>query len=225
MLTSIFFHRVIFCSREKMSHLQKGKSPVIFVKCHDKSLNRKSGWWASWAKAVWVSWTCSLRDAASCITLHPWTKGLDWVLWSEPSGGLSQASCIHIRPVRLLLAVLPLFSFSFCSFCQLWPSPQVHFLDFILHLELPQNLHFCFFLYCPIYRPYVQWIQHKLVAVIAAVGAAPPKMYPGEQNISCSPSPPWFSKCQQIPGQRAKGAATKHPSQNPQRRKASGLRV
>ncbi|KAI4589084.1 hypothetical protein MJG53_003492 [Ovis ammon polii x Ovis aries] len=36
--------KVIFCSREKMSYLQKGKSPVIFVKCHDKSLNRKSGW-------------------------------------------------------------------------------------------------------------------------------------------------------------------------------------
>ena len=87
--TYIFFHRVIFCSRETLSYMQKGKSPVIFVKCHDKSLNRKSGWWASCAQALWVSWTCSPRDAASCIALHPWSRGLDWVLWWEPLGGLS----------------------------------------------------------------------------------------------------------------------------------------
>ncbi|XP_066124242.1 lipoprotein lipase isoform X1 [Saccopteryx bilineata] len=36
--------KVIFCSREKVSHLQKGKGSVVFVKCHDKSLNKKSGW-------------------------------------------------------------------------------------------------------------------------------------------------------------------------------------
>jgi len=35
--------KVIFCSREKVSHLQKGKASVVFVKCHDKSLNKKSG--------------------------------------------------------------------------------------------------------------------------------------------------------------------------------------
>ncbi|XP_032144278.1 lipoprotein lipase [Sapajus apella] len=35
--------KVIFCSREKVSHLQKGKAPAVFVKCHDKSLNKKSG--------------------------------------------------------------------------------------------------------------------------------------------------------------------------------------
>ncbi|XP_006884960.1 PREDICTED: lipoprotein lipase [Elephantulus edwardii] len=34
--------KVTFCSREKVSHLQKGKTPVIFVKCHDKSLNKMS---------------------------------------------------------------------------------------------------------------------------------------------------------------------------------------
>lgn len=35
--------KVIFCSREKVSRLQKGKSSVVFVKCHDKSLNKRSG--------------------------------------------------------------------------------------------------------------------------------------------------------------------------------------
>lgn len=38
-----FFHRVIFCAREKVSQLQKGKDSAVFVKCHDKSL-KKSGW-------------------------------------------------------------------------------------------------------------------------------------------------------------------------------------
>ena len=34
--------KVIFCAREKVSHLQKGKDSAVFVKCHDKSL-KKSG--------------------------------------------------------------------------------------------------------------------------------------------------------------------------------------
>lgn len=34
--------KVIFCAREKVSHLQKGKDAAVFVKCHDKSL-KKSG--------------------------------------------------------------------------------------------------------------------------------------------------------------------------------------
>lgn len=41
---SIFSHRVIFCSREKVSRLQRGKAAVVFVKCHDRSLNKKSVW-------------------------------------------------------------------------------------------------------------------------------------------------------------------------------------
>lgn len=38
-----FLPRVIFCAREKVSLLQKGKGSAVFVKCHDKSL-KKSGW-------------------------------------------------------------------------------------------------------------------------------------------------------------------------------------
>ncbi|XP_007662673.1 lipoprotein lipase [Ornithorhynchus anatinus] len=30
--------KVVFCSRDKVSALKKGKAPMIFVKCHDKSL-------------------------------------------------------------------------------------------------------------------------------------------------------------------------------------------
>ncbi|NP_001166449.1 lipoprotein lipase precursor [Cavia porcellus] len=35
--------KIVFCSREKVSKLQKGKEAPVFVKCHDKSLNKKSG--------------------------------------------------------------------------------------------------------------------------------------------------------------------------------------
>ncbi|XP_023592396.1 lipoprotein lipase [Trichechus manatus latirostris] len=35
--------KVIFCSRNKVSHLQKGKAAEVFVKCYSRSLNRKSG--------------------------------------------------------------------------------------------------------------------------------------------------------------------------------------
>ncbi|XP_010590709.1 lipoprotein lipase [Loxodonta africana] len=34
--------KVIFCSRNKVSYLEKGKAPAVFVKCYDRSLNRKS---------------------------------------------------------------------------------------------------------------------------------------------------------------------------------------
>ena len=97
MFTYNFFHRVIFCSREKMSYLQKGKSPVIFVKCHDKSLNRKSGWWASWAQALWVSWTCSPRDAAHALPFTPeleaWIESCDKNLQVV----FLKVFCIYIR--------------------------------------------------------------------------------------------------------------------------------
>ncbi|XP_072491075.1 lipoprotein lipase isoform X1 [Notamacropus eugenii] len=36
--------KVVFCSREKISHLKKGEEPVVFVKCYDKSLGKKVIW-------------------------------------------------------------------------------------------------------------------------------------------------------------------------------------
>lgn len=83
--THVFPPRVIFCSREKESHLQKGKSSVVFVKCHEKSLDKNSGWWASGAKTSWGLWAGAWR-ALLRAGPAPRTAGPRWFLWSEPPG-------------------------------------------------------------------------------------------------------------------------------------------